>query len=85
MTERQFTVKEFCRRYGVGPTTAYKLIGQGALTAVRYGRRTLIDAESAETWRKSLPRLAHHLAHHQGADDGEQERNAAKPSAPARH
>ncbi len=55
MTERQLTVKEFCRRYGIGVTTAYKLLGEGAIMAVRYGHRTLIDVESAEAWRKSLP------------------------------
>ena len=55
MTERQLTVKEFCRRYGVGVTTTYKLLGEGAIMAVRYGHRTLIDVESAETWRRSLP------------------------------
>ncbi len=55
MTERQLTVKEFCRRYGVGVTTTYKLLGEGAIMAVRYGHRTLIDVESAEAWRKSLP------------------------------
>jgi excisionase family DNA binding protein len=53
--ECQITVKEFCRRYGVGVTTTYKLLSEGALSAVRYGHRTLIDLESAEAWRRSLP------------------------------
>ena len=84
MTERHLTVKEFCRRYGIGVTTTYKLLGEGTILAVRYGHRTLIDVESAEAWRKSLPAfLPPTVPSNQariGAHNGERRRRITKVS-----
>jgi len=49
------SVADFCTRFGIGKTLAYDLINSGKLHAVKLGRRTLIPAEAAEAWAKSLP------------------------------
>jgi hypothetical protein len=54
--DRRFlTIRCFCRQYAVGKTAVYQLINAGAVTAVKYGARTLITTESAELWARSLP------------------------------
>lgn len=42
------TISEFCRRVGVGKTSAYSLINRGLITKVRIQGRTLITVESVE-------------------------------------
>ena len=67
--QRAMTVKEFCARYRVGRTRAWKLEKAGDILARRVGaeprpdrngnlidhRRVLIDYESAERWYAGLP------------------------------
>jgi excisionase family DNA binding protein len=53
--ERAFKIKEFCQRYGVGRTSAYQEIKSGRLRALKIGRGTLIAADDAEEWLRSLP------------------------------
>lgn len=48
-------VSEFCTEFNVGRTRTYELINEGAIEAVKNGRRTLITRESAETWAAALP------------------------------
>jgi excisionase family DNA binding protein len=55
--QQAFSVKEFCRLYGVGRTFAYEQIAMGKLAAVKAGRRTLITAKDARAWLENLPRL----------------------------
>ena len=52
---RAFSLVEFCRRYGVGRTTAYAEIKANRLQVVKAGKRTLIPANLAEAWLKNLP------------------------------
>jgi excisionase family DNA binding protein len=52
---RAFPIHEFCRRYGIGRTTAYAEIAAGRLRAVKAGRRTLISEDAAESWLAALP------------------------------
>ena len=54
---RAFPIREFCRRYGIGRTVAYKEISAGRLRAVKVGRRTLITQEAAEAWLAMLPQV----------------------------
>ena len=56
-SRRAFSVCQFCRRYGVGRTTAYAEIAAGRLRAVKVGHRTLITNDAAEAWLASLPEL----------------------------
>jgi hypothetical protein len=49
------TVSEFKAWSGLGNTTTFKLLGEGALKAVRYGGKTLISRASAEAWAARLP------------------------------
>ena len=76
------TIKGFCQAYGVGKTTAYELIGAGQLRAVKAGKRTLIDEESARVWYASLATekpsaQSHKMSHKRSADFGDQQRPVA--------
>ncbi len=53
---RALSMKDFCVRYSVGRTQAYKEIAAGRLRAVKVGRRTLIPEDSAEAWLAGLPK-----------------------------
>lgn len=48
------SVAEFCAWSRLCKTTVYKIIGQGELQPLKYGRRTLIPADEAQRWRNSL-------------------------------
>ena len=52
---RAYSIEGFCRAYGVGATTAKVAIRHRTLRAVKCGRKTLISAEAAEEWFRSLP------------------------------
>lgn len=49
------SIAVFCARYGVGRTTAYKLIRKRDIVAVKIGRLTRIRVDSAEKWMQALP------------------------------
>ncbi len=48
------TVKEFCRKYGIGRTKLYEEINGGRLRAVKCGRRTLILNRDSKSWENTL-------------------------------
>jgi len=52
-----FTLEEFCSRYGIGRTAAYKEINRGRLEARKHGKRTMISRDAARRWFAGLPRL----------------------------
>jgi excisionase family DNA binding protein len=37
------TIDRACARYDIGRTQLYRLLNDGAITAVKFGRRTLIN------------------------------------------
>lgn len=78
MTERTAvrarTVRGFCEAYGVGRSTAYELISEGRLVAVKAGNRTLIVEDSARAWFGGLP--THKSTHPRKPDLGGQKRTA---------
>ena len=49
------TLPQFCERYGAGRSTAYRLIGQQKIRAIKLGRRVLIEIASADAYFASLP------------------------------
>jgi excisionase family DNA binding protein len=51
---RAFSIREFCRQYGIGRTIAYQEMAAGRLRALKVGRRTLITHDAAEAWLSSL-------------------------------
>jgi hypothetical protein len=53
--KRAFSIAEFCSLYDVGRTTAYGEIKAKRLHVVKVGKRTLVPADSAESWLKNLP------------------------------
>ena len=57
LLQDSFSVDEFARRNRIGLTTAYVEIRAGRLIARKVGRRTLVLAEDARSWRESLPKL----------------------------
>ena len=56
-SRRAFSIREFCRRYGIGRTSAYQEIAACRLRAVKVGRRTLITQDAAEAWLAMLPQV----------------------------
>ncbi len=52
---RNISIKQFSASYGVGVTSAYKLIATGQLKAVKIGKLTRIRVEDAEAWNAQLP------------------------------
>lgn len=53
--KKLLTLTDLRDDYGIPRTTAYRLFASGQLKAVKLNGRTLVDAESAEALRKSLP------------------------------
>src|ERR1700693_5616643 len=53
--KRAFSITAFCERYGIGRTSAYEEIAAGRLQVVKAGKRTLVPADAAESWLRSLP------------------------------
>jgi excisionase family DNA binding protein len=49
------TIKEACRRTGLGRTRIYQAIGSGELRAMKCGQRTLIEMDGIRRWISSLP------------------------------
>jgi excisionase family DNA binding protein len=54
-TRRGMTIQAFCDWSGVGRSFAYNLIQEGKIRARKAGKRTLIDAASAQAWWDALP------------------------------
>jgi hypothetical protein len=52
-----FGIKEFCRRNGIGRTTAYSEIKNGRLYPRKVGRRTLITLAEEQRWASFGMRL----------------------------
>ena len=50
-----YTVREFCRAYGIGRSLTYIEIAAGRLLVRKAGRRTLILKADADAWLASLP------------------------------
>jgi predicted DNA-binding transcriptional regulator AlpA len=51
--ERALRVPEFCRRYGISRSTAYKLKKDGKLQIVRIAGRAVVPVDSAEALLKA--------------------------------
>ena len=49
------SVDAFRARYNIGTTRCYELIAAGAITARKYGRKTLIETASADAYFAALP------------------------------
>ena len=52
---KAYSVKEFCRVFGVGRTFAHGLVSAGVLKKKYAGRHLLITADSAQDWFAALP------------------------------
>lgn len=50
-----FSIPEFCKRYGIGRSTAYAEHNAGRLNFRKVGNRSLILHGEAERWAASLP------------------------------
>jgi hypothetical protein len=51
------SVKEFCRRNGIGVTTFYAEVAAGKIVARKCRSRTLIDLQDEKAWRANLPKI----------------------------
>jgi hypothetical protein len=54
---RAMSIAEFCRRYGVGRTTAYGEIKSKRMLARKCRKRTIIIEDDAERWLRRLPTI----------------------------
>lgn len=54
--QENLSIAEVVRRFGIGRTKLYSLIGSGEIEAFKLGRRTLIRADSVRTFLAALPR-----------------------------
>jgi excisionase family DNA binding protein len=52
---RTMSVRGICERYSFGRTKLYALLGSGDITALKAGRKTLIDVASVEAWLTRQP------------------------------
>jgi hypothetical protein len=50
-----YTVRQFCESHGIGRTTFYNEVSSGRLRTRKIGRRTVVLAGDAASWRESLP------------------------------
>ncbi|WP_342627195.1 helix-turn-helix domain-containing protein [Nguyenibacter vanlangensis] len=50
--------KEIQRRFGMGHSTFYRLLNQGAFEAVKFGSATRVRIASVEDYFASLPRIS---------------------------
>jgi hypothetical protein len=57
LLQDSYSVDEFARRNRIGLTTAYAEIRAGRLIAHKIGRRTVVLAEDARSWRDNLPKV----------------------------
>jgi excisionase family DNA binding protein len=57
VTNQHFTltIERACKRYDIGRTQLYRLLNTGAIAAVKFGRRTLINVASADGYFAALP------------------------------
>lgn len=55
MPRRLITMKDACRDGQFSRSFAYKLIHKGRITAYKMGRKLMIDADSLDRYRASLP------------------------------
>lgn len=53
--DKLITIKEFCERYGVGRSTAYRENLAGRLPFRKIGRATRIAESDAQNWFDMLP------------------------------
>ena len=52
------TIKEACKRTGLGRSSIYQAIGSGELRAKKIGRRTVIEINEIRRWISSSPTIA---------------------------
>ena len=53
--EYLFSVPSFGKAHSISRTQVYREIGSGRLKASKVGKRTVITAENAASWRAALP------------------------------
>lgn len=49
------TIEKWSEMTGLGRTKTYYLLGEGKLSAIKAGRRTLIDVAAGMAWLKAQP------------------------------
>lgn len=52
--KRLLSMAEFCDRYGISKSHAFKLASDNSLPTVRVGRRRLVSVDAAEAWMAGL-------------------------------
>lgn len=55
MPKQYLSIREASEAYGLGRSKIYELLAAGSLSAVKSGTRTLLTAQSLDTYMASLP------------------------------
>lgn len=55
--QKFLTVNQFCQRFQVSRSTAYRLAHAGAFAIIKFGRSSRIAFDEAEAWAASLPTM----------------------------
>jgi hypothetical protein len=55
ITKHLYGIQEVIAITSLGRTSVYKAIGEGKLTAKKFGKKTLVTAESLESFISDLP------------------------------
>jgi len=62
------TVNHALALLGIGRTTFYAMLSNGQLTAVKFGRRTLVPYVEIQRWSDSLPQYRRSVSARRGPD-----------------
>ena len=54
MTQKLFTIAEFCKIYCISRSTFYRLVSNGGIVIIKIGGATRIRAEDANAWYDTL-------------------------------
>ena len=55
MSKRFYTIKAFCKRFGISRSHLYRQINHGHLKVTTFGRRKFISHAATEAWLKTAP------------------------------
>ena len=55
MSKELITIPEFLLKFSISRTSFYREVGEGRLSIIKRGRRTLVSYEEAMRWMRNLP------------------------------
>lgn len=53
MNKKTFTVKEFCKEYGIGLNKGYELVNMTGFPKIKLGRKIIVIRDKVDEWLNS--------------------------------